>query len=214
MDLAEFTDKFSKIILPQDTAEDWAASGMINYYWNKYRFSALQNPRRIAEIGVRAGYSAWAFLLAAPTADYIGFDPYLPVHGGFDGSLAKDGKAWAEQLIGVNGTTRSIVVKRSDEVKHIDGRPDFVHVDGDHSHPGCASDMLLACNSLAPGGLVLIDDYSMITDVRHAVDEFIQLNVGFKSAALIEDIRGQVLLFDSILPDWVMTQFSGKRLPC
>ena len=45
-------------------------SAMSTYYDIKQDICRRVAPKTIAEIGVRAGYSAWAFLQAAPDAHY------------------------------------------------------------------------------------------------------------------------------------------------
>lgn len=56
-------------------------------YSTKFAVAHLLQPRRIFEIGVRAGYSALAFLRAVPTARYVGIDSNRDEHGGFCGAI-------------------------------------------------------------------------------------------------------------------------------
>ena len=43
-------------------------------YETKFALATLLQPKTIFEIGVRAGYSAFAFLHAIPAASYLGID--------------------------------------------------------------------------------------------------------------------------------------------
>ena len=76
----EFDDS---IICPWDiTASKRRISQYRNYYKIKYDIAKEADPKRIVEIGVRAGYSAFFFLQACPNAKYFGFDANNGTHGG------------------------------------------------------------------------------------------------------------------------------------
>ena len=46
----------------------------LQYYEVKHAIAKRLQPKSICEIGVRAGYSAYAFLSAAPAAEFLGID--------------------------------------------------------------------------------------------------------------------------------------------
>ena len=48
----------------------------LRYYEMKHAIVKRLRPESICEIGVRAGYSLYAFLSAAPAAEYLGIDSY------------------------------------------------------------------------------------------------------------------------------------------
>ena len=60
-------------------------------YREKYHVAAMLQPRTLLEFGVRAGYSAAAFLSAAPECSYIGFDMDQEVYGGWFGAWIRLG---------------------------------------------------------------------------------------------------------------------------
>ena len=62
------------IYYPHDNAVKDLGQQVFRQYEIKYQICKEVNPSKIAEIGVRAGYSAWTFLQASPDAEYIGFD--------------------------------------------------------------------------------------------------------------------------------------------
>src|SRR5581483_11974099 len=168
----EFRQQYVHIIMPEDQAEQWLRADMVHYYWTKYRIAATLKPHYIVEIGVRAGYSAWSFLLACPQARFLGIDPYLPIHGGVEESMISQTRLWAERLINPCDSRRIVCIS-SQNLDALDDAPDFVHVDGDHGRAGAFRDMQLALGSISPTGAILVDDFEIIGDVRHAVREFL-----------------------------------------
>lgn len=154
------------------------------YYQVKHEVAARLRPGRIAEIGVRAGYSAFAFLTAVPQAAYVGLDADLPAHGGVPGFMDHA----RAMLRGFNAT-----LTRADTrtLASLPGRFDLVHVDGDHSHAGCLHDLELAARA-APQ--VLVDDYDFIPDVRRACHDFLAAHPGISAEYLDDGLRGNLLL--------------------
>jgi predicted O-methyltransferase YrrM len=145
-------------------------------YRVKYLVSRAVRPGRILEIGVRAGYSAAAFLAARPTAHYVGLDKDDGSHGGVEGYL-QDAR---EMLLGrypdagvelYRGDSGDEGVRRGLAARCA-GAFDLVHVDGDHSEAGCAADLAWGASLLRPGGYVLVDDYGSLEEVRRAADAF------------------------------------------
>jgi hypothetical protein len=75
-------------ILPEAPGFDWQRllaqwvegdpyqpeAGTERYYETKARIAAWLKPKRVAEIGVRAGYSALAFHMGHPFTEYYGLD--------------------------------------------------------------------------------------------------------------------------------------------
>ncbi len=60
---------------------------LMEIYRIKYQVARAVAPASILEIGVRAGYSAAAFLAACPRARYVGLDKDDGSHGGVAGYL-------------------------------------------------------------------------------------------------------------------------------
>jgi len=143
------------------------------YYREKYELALAAAPTAIAEIGVRYGYSAWSFLCAAPAASYTGFDRQLGTHGGVKGV---DTFAAVAALLARDFPAAAVHLVRADTQTLADSLPggpfDLIHVDGDHSEPGCTHDLERALAACRSGGSILIDDYDYIAGVRRAVDRF------------------------------------------
>lgn len=125
--------------------------------------SMPEPPKVIAEIGVRAGYSALAMLLAAPGARYIGVEHDAGNFGGVHGITAK---AVPTVLYGFDV---EILYADSQSI-HDFVEVDFFHVDGDHSWDGAMHDIELAWQC---SRYVLVDDYDFIKSVQAATDHFI-----------------------------------------
>ena len=67
--------KFSTdIICPWDSNAWDRLEEYRKYYQVKYDIISSIQPKKIVEIGVRAGYSAYYFLQAVPSAEYVGYD--------------------------------------------------------------------------------------------------------------------------------------------
>jgi predicted O-methyltransferase YrrM len=161
----EFKKSF---ICPKDARSRKRYAEYKKYYQVKYEIAKELNPKRILEIGVRAGYSAKSFLDACPDAEYVGVDAENGTHGGQDGPWLW----WAKQLLADRNATFHMLDSQS--VKNFDwGTFDLIHVDGDHSEQGALHDMKLALACLAENGAILVDDYDYIPTVRAAVDRFV-----------------------------------------
>ena len=146
--------------------------GRLEFFREIYRIKheiALElRPGSILEIGVRAGYSALAFLSACPGARYLGLDAENGQHGGAGGPWTP----WAVELL--RPYDAEVIVADTQALASLSqhGLFDLAHVDADHTEAGCSHDLDLAFGVLAPGGAVLVDDYHFLGGVRRAVDEF------------------------------------------
>jgi predicted O-methyltransferase YrrM len=163
------------------------------YYRTKYLLAAMFQPAAIAEIGVRRGYSAWSFLRACPTAAYHGFDKQAGTHGGA-GVTSFD---WFLMLAGRDFPDADIQVERLDTqtLASLGGPYDLIHIDGDHSKPGCYRDLGLADRALAPGGVIVVDDYRYIAGVRRGVDRFVRDHpTAFPERIEVPSLRGEYVL--------------------
>lgn len=165
------------------------------YYLAKHEIARAVRPTAIAEIGVRYGYSAWAFLQAAPTASFTGFDRQAGTHGGVKGV---DTFPAVEALLERDFPEASLSLLTFDtqQLEALPGGPfDFIHVDGDHSEGGCYHDLELALAASVPGGTILVDDYDYIAGVRRAVDRFRTDHAEqFRASRYVKTLRGDIVL--------------------
>lgn len=139
---------------------------MSGYYRVKWETVAgmPEKPKVIAEIGVRAGYSALAMLLAAPDAHYVGYEHDAGNFGGIRGITEQ-----AMPTV-LKGFSRELHFVDSQSLHCIDEAVDMFHVDGDHSWDGTMHDLELAWNC---SRFVMVDDYDYIRSVQAAVDHFL-----------------------------------------
>ena len=84
MEFPNYETWLKDVLNPADTEWwDFRTPEWYEYYKNKHRICKAFNPMSILEVGVRFGYSAHAFITAAPVAVYTGVDSNDPKHGGW-----------------------------------------------------------------------------------------------------------------------------------
>jgi len=158
-------------------------------YEVKFALARLIRPRSILEIGVRAGYSALAFLTACPEASYVGIDNNGDMHGGFRGALDHARELLAPfQAVLLEMTSAAY----GEQLRHDPDQSafDLVHVDGDHSLAGCLADLRLA-DRLQPR-VILVDDVLGIPEVQSACDQFLRETQGRWLSLVIPDAHNGV----------------------
>lgn len=190
----ELEFKFDEsIIYPADpTATAERIEQYKEYYKVKYDICKKQNPKVIAEIGVRAGYSGWTFLQACPDAEYTGFDANNGTHGGQGGV---DGRyfEWAKKILSpYNSTLINIDTQIVDglEIENVD----FFHVDGDHTTKGIQHDLDIVLPTLSKTGLIVVDDTTYIDTVRDGVYNWLSKNSNKIEAEFVKSLRGEMLI--------------------
>ena len=151
---------------------------------SKHDVARRLEPGLVGEFGVRAGYSAFAMLSAAPDATYVGVDIHDVAYGYEQGSMEHARKLLAPfRCVFFGCDTHSL---------NLVPRFDLLHIDGDHSLAGCVQDLQLALQSGVRWALV--DDYDEGDIVRRAVDTFAEdhgINIehiddGFRGSALMD----------------------------
>lgn len=133
------------------------------YYKTKHRVACFVKPKRICEIGVRAGYSAMAFLQAGYTTEYVGIDYDQGTHGGVIGYAN-----YAKKNISSMGVDCNVYLGVDSQTLRVlpDGMYDLLHIDGDHTYYGTYHDIDLGMLSAR---WILIDDIDfMPTTVGYA----------------------------------------------
>jgi len=176
---------------------DLETSEFNEYYYNKYQMCKEFNPTKIAEIGVRTGYSAWAFLQACPNATYLGIDANNGMHGGEGG---EDGNylKWAKRILqGYDVHLFEADTQKYRSLLNLSKKfhgIDFFHVDGDHTINGVMHDLDLAYRATKNNGIILIDDIAFILPVRSGVARWIAEHEGVVKYEYRESMRGEMLL--------------------
>lgn len=160
-------------------------------HWLTFKVVAHLQPLDIFEIGVRAGYSAWAMLTAAPQAQFLGWDLDQGGYGGMRGIATRARRFLAEHF----PDRTQVEVCDSQRQLTLPQRFDLAHIDGDHSYEGTFHDLALCapfCRYL------LVDDYDHIAKVRDATNAWLIDNLptglryhrlsdgGFRGAMLID----------------------------
>jgi hypothetical protein len=146
------------------------------YCEDKYNIAKSIGPKVIVEIGVRAGYSAWAFLQANPEATYYG----LTINTGAGGSGGGGCKPWsyeAEKMLLARGY--DIKIQHDFNSQKHDELPvtgDFYHVDADHTARGAYHDIDLCFKSAKAGAYILVDDYNpgLGNGVKSGTDKWVE----------------------------------------
>jgi len=182
-----------KIMYPADpTATPKRFQEYCSYYKVKYDICKEQNPKKIAEIGVRCGYSAWVFLQACPLAEYRGFDANNGTHGGQGGENHRFSN-WAKHILSPYQaflTELDTQLVSDLYVRNVD----LFHVDGDHTVEGVRHDLDLAFKCISDDGLILIDDYTYLQTVEDGVDGWILKNSKHIEVDFIPSLRGEILI--------------------
>lgn len=182
-----------KIICPGDpTATPERVEQYKQYYPIKYKICKEQYPKRIAEIGIRAGYSAWTFLQACPNATYIGFDANNETHGG-QGANIYGFFEWAKKiLLPYDAYLIELDTQTVDDLMILN--IDFFHIDGDHTAEGVYHDLNLAWKATKKNGLLLVDDYDYLPEVQKGVDSWIAKMDTRVKWEYRKSLRGEILI--------------------
>jgi len=181
----------SEVLAPGE--EKFGRQDFWEYYREKFRICRLYGPASICEIGVRYGYSAYAFLLANPEASYTGYD----LIGGGHGGVKVDTFGRVAELLGGKFPDSKIELIHADTrmLDSLGGPFDFIHVDGNHSIMAVIHDLKTAFESLKPSGVILVDDYEYISGVRVATDRFIlDYRPRIEQFYTVKSLRGEMVI--------------------
>jgi hypothetical protein len=169
----QFKEELRKRFVPTDLHD---FEGWFRRYNSLFDEIQEIKPKKIVEIGVRAGYSAFTMLSAAPEAHLIAIDADIDPtkgnsHGGFLG-------AWRHAESILAGMNFDLMLVDSHALLRLPFC-DIVYVDGDHTPEGAYQDLQLAAQSACH---ILVDDYDTVFhskgeprfEVREAVDRFVK----------------------------------------
>ena len=178
--------------------DDWLlASDYYPHYFRLYSFLASEFAfPSLLEFGVRSGYSAVVFAkaLEGKMVQYTGVDPNLYVAGGLQKAaetyriLRSEGHLFQHFLL--EGFSSSSAVQKSLEYS---GPYHLIHVDGEHTYFGKLYDLWIARRLLAPGGIVLVDDYEHHGMIADSVNVAIKLG-WFSGFSYFPTKRGMAVL--------------------
>ncbi len=160
------------------------------YYEIKHKIASDIKPKVVAEIGVRAGYSAKCFLECASDAKFYGFDYY--VHKWANGFNNDELHKHALKLLNEYDCTIKKVNTQEEDGLGIND-VDLFHIDGDHSFKGAYHDLKIALPALSKDGYILVDDIDYVKSVKKAADSFVEdydLNCEY-----IKSLRGEYLIW-------------------
>jgi predicted O-methyltransferase YrrM len=189
----EYED-YLKILHPEDVLEY-----MKDHFWfwvrEKYQLSReFGTWQRMAEIGVRRGYSAWGFLKAKPNGVYLGVDDLSGSHQGKFSSNTRhvDTFPYVREMI-MRELNREVSLLKADtrKLNFLPMAPfDLIHIDGNHNADGVLHDAILAWYSLEPGGRIIFDDYLAIPSVKQSIDIFVN---AFENLILSHGLREKLM---------------------
>lgn len=170
----------------------------------KHQIAHFVSPKVIVEIGVRAGYSAWAMLLAEPSATFIGFDDFREGWDGIVGPVGfgKEVKAHALKLLG--SWKPKILEQDVSRKGFVVPTADLYHVDGDHSFESEKRDILTCVRAMASSSVIAVHDF-LCPPVRRAIEEVVKES-GLAYWEIPERRNGDAILYSKQFPPlWMST---------
>ena len=167
--------------------------------WIKHQVAHHVCPEVIVELGVRAGYSAWAMLRAAPEARYVGFDDFSINEAVLDLDVGEVFKAHAEGLLaGYNAELVTDDIYRPGFVVPV---ADLYHVDANHGFLHALHDLVTCASVMKASSVVAVHDYwyPVVQGAVHKAAVVFDMVV----TELIEERNGDALLTCGGSPDWL-----------
>ena len=181
---ADFWPQFLAVVHPVDqpVPESWR-----QYYTTLIELARQLRPRTVCEIGVRAGYSAFAILSANPSAWMLGVEADLDEANQNTHTGGKGLYQHAEKILA--GFNYQLLIADSHALARLPAC-DLAYIDGDHTFEGCLADLRLAERST---DAILVDDYDSLPDVREACDQFAAERPDFKPRYIANGLTGFLL---------------------
>lgn len=136
----------------------------VPYYRLKWAIASALQPATVLEVGVRFGYSAFAFLEACPSASYLGIDADCEAYGGYRGAIN-----WAKEK--TRGSKAEFLIADSQKMSSFPGSSyDLIHIDGQQDGNGTLHDLELARRQAR---YILVDGYFWTRENFLAASEFL-----------------------------------------
>jgi cyclopropane fatty-acyl-phospholipid synthase-like methyltransferase len=135
-----------------------------NYYRLKWAIAKVLQPASILEVGVRYGYSAAAFLHAAPHSTYLGLDLDSDQFGGVKGAID-----WAQEIT-QPFQAEFLVGDTQTMTRFPGGIYDLIHIDGQQDGDGSWHDLQLA---IRQGRWILADGFFWTEQNFLAISHFL-----------------------------------------
>jgi predicted O-methyltransferase YrrM len=150
------------------SAPHWGDHGYATSDIFTVRFPLIEElaPRAVFEFGSLLGYFLLTAAAAAPSIERLGWIDN-------ETDVAGSNELCAENLADYTSKTgHALDVFYETQTRRCleFGFADLVQVDGAHSYPDCLTDLIWALE-LKPS-VIFVDDYSAISDVKRATDEF------------------------------------------
>ena len=162
------------------------------YFYTKYSICSLIKPKKICELGVRFGYSAYSFCLTGPEV-YHGFDKPDLEGGSF---VSSDPHEYCRSIISDLAAEVKVTNINTKELKpEMMDMYDFIHVDAGHTYDDATRDLNIALSVALPGAYILVDDYRTDVEVAKATEDFISKNKEkIESSMYFMGLKGERLI--------------------
>jgi SAM-dependent methyltransferase len=166
----------------------------VSYYRLKWAIARTLQPASILEVGVRFGYSAAAFLDAAPVSStYLGIDNDSDTFGGKQGAIN-----WAHAIT-PSSRAQFLIADSSSMDRFPGGTYDLIHLDGQQDGVCSIADLKKA---LRQAKYVLVDGYFWTRDNFLHMSEFLfRYRDLIESCIIIPGYAGELLITPALFTD-------------
>jgi len=157
--------------------------GILKIFMEKIQ--AHNGCKNMTEFGINTGSGSNKFLDVNPTCNYYGYDSWEGTNASAEAIARKALKKYP------NAT---IFKQRTDILKQLPTKMDFVYVDGGHSTEDCLNDLELAKNNITEKGVIIVHDY-FFHCVFKATEDWYQKNKGEFDREQINLHRGWMIFW-------------------
>lgn len=205
----ELWAKYNAVIHPIDRKSGFVSCA--EDLWAKYIIALRVAPETIVELGVRCGYSAWALLVGAPSAKYLGFDSYLLEHANVKGvpNAQRLFKAHAEEILAAHSA--DITAVNTQDADFSVPRAELYHVDAAHSYVCAKRDIVNCVEAGDEHSVIIVHDF-LYLPIREAVlDVAKQAEPRLAVWEIPEPRNGAGVILHCEIPDW-LTEIGAQQL--